>query len=218
MGLKEKLDNLDYGTLYDLWDAHCNQNSEPPKQWQLIEDLIGLAEGDSDVEAMILSDMQDSPIGYANLCDDCQKKTDDEESDNILKGDAAIEAYDKILSDAEIESGQASPFYNEPYSAGYFHDVSSDKWIAFDNTTKEFWVEEFLSEQEAADWCAGKFEVGESDNVSPIIIKVKSGVVVSVDNIPENCSVELWDYDTEGQSDNHLRTDSDDEKYLLNIF
>jgi len=45
--LRTKLENMDYGAVHAIWDEYCNQ--EPPKQWQLISEIIEIAEQDDDV-------------------------------------------------------------------------------------------------------------------------------------------------------------------------
>jgi hypothetical protein len=96
--LKEKLQELDYQTLWDLWDVHINQNSELPKEWQIIDELSDLADGDSDVEQAILSAIENP-------------ESDDETSDNVtpkspiiitIQG-GCIYAVDNVPSDKIVE-------------------------------------------------------------------------------------------------------------------
>ena len=36
--------------------------------------------------------------------------------------------------------------------SGYYKDKETGKWVAFDNTTCDCWIEEFDSEKEALKW------------------------------------------------------------------
>lgn len=72
MTIKEKLESLEYSEVYDLWINHVHQLAEPPKLWDLINQLSDLAGVDADTKAAILSDI--AILGK-----------EDETSDNKLK-------------------------------------------------------------------------------------------------------------------------------------
>lgn len=46
-----------------------------------------------------------------------------------------------------------------PETKGYFFDEKSGKWVAFDNSSNDCFVEEFNSEGEAIGWLKGYFEL-----------------------------------------------------------
>lgn len=51
--------------------------------------------------------------------------------------------------------------WSSPYETGYFFDKSVNMFLAFDNSTRELWVENFDNEQDAIDWCEGKIEASD---------------------------------------------------------
>lgn len=50
--LKEKLENMDYDEVYELWSEHCYQ--ELPELWQMIDEIVDLANHDDDVHDALL--------------------------------------------------------------------------------------------------------------------------------------------------------------------
>lgn len=46
-----------------------------------------------------------------------------------------------------------------PGTKGYFYDEKYDRWVAFDNSTNDCFVEEFDTESDAIDWLKGIFEL-----------------------------------------------------------
>ncbi|WP_236092977.1 hypothetical protein [Bacteroides thetaiotaomicron] len=46
-----------------------------------------------------------------------------------------------------------------PETKGYFFDSKAGKWVAFDNSTNDCFVEEFDKESEAIKWVKGEFEI-----------------------------------------------------------
>ena len=70
----------------------------------------------------------------------------------IYKGKVAHTVCDAILAANE----QGGP-YNAPIngfdhlSVGYWKD--GDKWIAYDNTTEDCWIEEFDTRKDAVEYC-----------------------------------------------------------------
>lgn len=48
------------------------------------------------------------------------------------------------------------------YSKGYFFEDKT--WVAFDNSTKNCWVEEFSSEEMAICWLENFFEISDIEN------------------------------------------------------
>jgi len=48
---------------------------------------------------------------------------------------------------------------------GYYFNKLSSKWIAFDNSSNECFVEEFKTENSAYDWLNGTFEENNNENI-----------------------------------------------------
>ena len=65
----------------------------------------------------------------------------------MLTGKKAEETCQQILDAGMNDRNE----WREPYMLGYF--TIEGIWLAFDNTTKEFWLEEFSTEKEAKQWC-----------------------------------------------------------------
>jgi len=73
----------------------------------------------------------------------------------VLTGKKAKSTLDGILAEAE-----GTP-YPAPYVTGYFKEKGPRpeiEYVAFDNTTRDCWVEEFETAEEAAAWCRGEIE------------------------------------------------------------
>ena len=51
--VKQLLDHIDYGTLFELWDEHVHQLSDPPETYELINQLSDLIDVDADVAAAV---------------------------------------------------------------------------------------------------------------------------------------------------------------------
>lgn len=65
----------------------------------------------------------------------------------IITGKKADDALTQILAN---EKDGTYPHMKG--TCGYYHDQTFDKWIAFDNTTCDCWVEEFRTKDECLDW------------------------------------------------------------------
>lgn len=69
--LKAKLEDVDYAIVYQIWDTYCNQ--EPPKQWQLISEIIELVEQDDDVFEIVKNIMSNPQTnGFHNTPVECE--------------------------------------------------------------------------------------------------------------------------------------------------
>ena len=69
--LKTKLEDAEYAAVYQIWDTYCNQ--EPPKQWQLISEIIELAEQDDDVFEIVKNIMLSPEAnGFYNTPAECE--------------------------------------------------------------------------------------------------------------------------------------------------
>ena len=105
------------------------------------------------------------------------------DEDRIFRGEAAKGVLSYLLKDVRYKPND--PYYsmieavefglpkkpryqiqdgdyaiNEyPESKGYFFDNKYGKWVAFDNSSNECFVEEFLDEDQAMSWLKGKIEV-----------------------------------------------------------
>jgi len=81
--MKIKLEDMDYETVYAIWDEYCNQ--EPPKQWQLISEIIEIAEQDSDVFEAIENAISDPQAnGFHNIPAECES----DKCNRCTRGDA----------------------------------------------------------------------------------------------------------------------------------
>ena len=77
------------------------------------------------------------------------------------KGTEAETILGKIL---ESQQDLWLPQYNEPDvcyplhigATGYYQDSKTNRWVAFDNTTGDCWIEEFDTSRKASMWCDGK--------------------------------------------------------------
>ena len=72
-------------------------------------------------------------------------------SENILTGRFAKMTLEKLFKNRE---------YNN--SRGYF--LENNKFIAYDNSTFNCWVEEFLKEEHAVCWLERYFEISDNDD------------------------------------------------------
>lgn len=95
MGLKEKLESLEYSEVYDLWIEHVYQSAEPPQLWDLINQLSDLASVDADT-AKALSDAID------NLGKEDEPTTPESPIIVIIRG-GCIYAVDNVPSDIVVE-------------------------------------------------------------------------------------------------------------------
>ena len=75
----------------------------------------------------------------------------------MLTNEKAEKACQEILDGGTNNEHE----WNPPYETGYFFDKSVNMFLVFDNSTREFWVENFENEQDAIDWCEGKIEAAE---------------------------------------------------------
>ena len=68
----------------------------------------------------------------------------------VLQGKEAEKVLTKILDDREKETnnGVVSEKYPEPFVSGYYQE--DKRWVAFDNTSGDCWVEDYPSEKSAA--------------------------------------------------------------------
>lgn len=65
--------------------------------------------------------------------------------DEIATGDVARRTLKSTLNEESLLKYPVSK-----YAFGYFRD--DDKWIAFDNSTGDCWVEEFATKGQALKW------------------------------------------------------------------
>lgn len=69
--LQAKLEDVDYAMVYQIWDTYCNQ--EPPKQGQLISEIIELVEEDEDVFEIVKNITLDPQAnGFENIPAECE--------------------------------------------------------------------------------------------------------------------------------------------------
>ena len=87
--LQTRLETADYAMVYQIWDTYCNQ--EPPKQWQLISEIIELVEGDEDVFEIVKNIMSSSEAnGFHNIPTECEGSE---------CGDCCLSEYDRKAVD-----------------------------------------------------------------------------------------------------------------------
>lgn len=66
----------------------------------------------------------------------------------IYEGEEAYKVCNMILANGDF----STPIEGyEVFSAGFWRE--GDKWIAYDNTTGDCWVEEFKTRKEAKEYC-----------------------------------------------------------------
>ena len=81
------------------------------------------------------------------------------DKDGIYRGKNAEGVLSCLLKNGDYS------IYGYGGTKGCFFDREAEKWVAFDNSTNDCWVEEFNSEAEAAEW------LGEDHPIHVIINK-----------------------------------------------
>lgn len=72
----------------------------------------------------------------------------------IYEGEEAYKVCNMILANG----GYSTPIEGyDVFSAGFWRE--GDKWMAYDNTTGDCWVEEFKTRKEAKDWVLDRYEL-----------------------------------------------------------
>lgn len=117
MGLKEKLEAMEYLQIYKLWDLWIHQNCESPNEEQMIQELSDMVFHDPGVEAELLSDVD----GVDKLC-----KID---AENIKLLDFLQTSYNEYQADV-------LPLVPDLYETNA--DESADEYEAFDLAKNEF--------------------------------------------------------------------------------
>jgi hypothetical protein len=62
------------------------------------------------------------------------------------------------------------------------------------------------------------FNVGPAASAGPVVVTVEGGVVQNVDNVPPGVTVEVHDYDLQGDEETGLATDADGNRYRLGTY
>lgn len=67
----------------------------------------------------------------------------------IYKGQEAERICQEIIDNYNWE---AQKYYNHYGACGYFQDQETKHWVAFDNSTGDCWMEEFIGMSSAKRW------------------------------------------------------------------
>lgn len=120
--------------------------------WEASQDFMGILKYSPDEDKIFRGEDAKGVLAY--LLKDVRYKPDDPYYSMI----EAIEFGLPRKPRYQIQDGDY--VINEyPESQGYFFDNKSGKWIAFDNSSNECFVEEFMDEGRAISWLKGEIEV-----------------------------------------------------------
>lgn len=120
--------------------------------WEASQDFMGILKYSPDEDKIFRGEDAKGVLDY--LLKDVRYKPDDPYYSMI----EAIEFGLPKKPRYQIQDGDYA--INEyPESKGYFFDNKSGKWIAFDNSSNECFVEEFMDEGRAISWLKGEIEV-----------------------------------------------------------
>jgi len=99
--LKEKLEGMDYAEVYEIWDKYCRPESF--ELWQLIDDIVNLANHDDDVHDELLKIQNIKKLTDTERLEIALSLLDDEQGDEYAQ------------RCVELEHGcERNGFYNVP--------------------------------------------------------------------------------------------------------
>jgi two-component SAPR family response regulator len=81
------------------------------------------------------------------------------DEDGIFRGNAAKEMLKFLLQETDKGTVYSCLRTDKWRVRGFYKDLKTQKWIAFDNRSYDCFVEEFESESVAYDWVCDKFDI-----------------------------------------------------------